>query len=129
MAEQCENGSMKKLNVTVVTVLVVSMLLLGNAAAQQTPAAKAPPSAATKAPAAKTGQGSAAAEKTPTAKSQNGMELKTEKDRLSYAVGLNVGRSLQKDSVDVDPNILVQGLKDALSGGKTLMTEDDARAV
>jgi FKBP-type peptidyl-prolyl cis-trans isomerase FklB len=129
MAKQCENSFMKKLYVTIVTVLAVSLLLLGTAAAQQTPAPKAPPSAAAKAPAAKTGQGSAAAEKTPAAKSASGMELKTEKDKLSYAVGLNVGRSLQKDSVEVDPNVLVQGLKDALAGGKTQMSEDDARGI
>jgi FKBP-type peptidyl-prolyl cis-trans isomerase FklB len=137
MAKQCENSFMKKLFVTIVTVLLVGMLLLGNATAQQTPAAtpsktpaaKASPSAATKAPAAKTGESSAAAEKTPAAKSAGGMELKTEKDKLSYAVGLNVGRSLQKDSVEVDPNVLVQGLKDALAGGKTQMSEDDARGI
>src|SRR6266699_2064992 len=125
MAEQCENGSMKKLNMMAVTVLAVSMILLGSAMAQQTPPAKASPSPAAKAPAAKAGESSPAAEKTPAAKSQNAMNLKTDKDKLSYAVGLNVGRSLQKDSVEVDPNILVLGLKDALAGGKTLMTEDD----
>jgi FKBP-type peptidyl-prolyl cis-trans isomerase FklB len=128
IAKQCENSSMKKLYLTIVNVLAVSLILVGAAAAQQTPAAKAPPSAA-KAPAAKAGQGSAAAEKTPAAKSAGGMELKTEKDKLSYAVGLNVGRSLQKDSVEVDPNVLVQGLKDALAGGKTQMSEDDAKGI
>jgi len=30
--------------------------------------------------------------------------------------------------VDVDPNILVQGLKDALSGGKALLTDDEGKA-
>jgi len=34
-----------------------------------------------------------------------------------------------KDSVEVDPSIVVQGLKDALAGGKTLMTDDEAKAV
>ena len=129
MTERCENGPMTKLNVKIATLMVVSVLLLGNAAAQQTPAPKAPPSAAAKAPAAKSGAGSAAAEKTPAAKSAGAMELKTEKDKLSYAVGLNVGRSLQKDSVEVDPNVLVQGLKDALAGGKTQMSEEDARGI
>jgi FKBP-type peptidyl-prolyl cis-trans isomerase FklB len=35
---------------------------------------------------------------------------------------------LHKQSVPVDPNILLRGLKDALAGGKTAMTEDQARA-
>ncbi len=41
---------------------------------------------------------------------------------------MNVGTSMRKQSVAVDPNILLQGLKAALAGGKTLLTEDEARA-
>jgi len=130
MAEQCENVSMKKLYITAVTILAAGMMLHGNALAQQAPAstpspapaAKAPLSSAAKSPAAKIGQA-------PAAKSKSDVALGTEKDKLSYAIGVNVGRSLQKDSVEVDPSIVVQGLKDALAGGKTLMTDDEAKAV
>jgi FKBP-type peptidyl-prolyl cis-trans isomerase FklB len=121
---------MKKLYVTFVTILVAGLMLHGNALAQQTPAstpspapaAKTSPSPATKTPAAKTGEASAV-------KSKSDATLGTEKDKLSYAIGVNVGRSLQKDSVEVDPSIVVRGLKDALAGGKTLMTDDEAKAV
>ncbi len=41
---------------------------------------------------------------------------------------MNLGTSLHKQSVAVDPNILLRGLKDALAGGKTALTEDQARA-
>ena len=41
---------------------------------------------------------------------------------------MNLGTSLHKQSVPVDPNILARGLKDALAGGKTALTEDQARA-
>jgi FKBP-type peptidyl-prolyl cis-trans isomerase len=41
---------------------------------------------------------------------------------------MNIGRGLHRDSVDVDPNILLQGLKDALGGGKALLTDDEAKA-
>jgi len=129
----------KKLYITAVTMLAAGMTV-GNLRAQQTPAAtppqtpaaKAPQSPAAKAPAAKspaakTGTGTAATGKAPATKSQSATTLATPKDKLSYAIGLNVGRSLQKDSVDVDPTILEQGLRDALSGGKTLMTDEDAR--
>ncbi len=58
----------------------------------------------------------------------NPLVLKTPKDKASYAIGLNVGKSLHKDSVDVDPAILLRGLKDALAGGKTLLTDDEAKA-
>lgn len=56
------------------------------------------------------------------------MTLTTQKDKQSYAIGMNIGKGLHRDSVDVDPNILAQGLKDALAGGKTQMTDDEAKA-
>ena len=108
-------------------------MMLGTACAQQTPAAptpapaaKAPQSPAAKAPAPKTG--SATDGKTPAAKSQSPTTLNTPKDKLSYAIGLNIGRSLQKDDIGVDPEIVAQGFKDALTGGKTLLTDDEAKA-
>ena len=54
--------------------------------------------------------------------------LTTQKDKFSYALGMNLGTNLHKQSVPVDPNILLRGLKDALAGGKTALTEDQARA-
>jgi len=41
---------------------------------------------------------------------------------------MNLGSNLQKQSVPVNPDMLVQGMKDAMSGGKMLLTEDEARA-
>lgn len=132
LSEQCENASMRKLNTTAVTLLLAAgMMLLGNAQAQQTPASTPPP----KAPAAKTGQAPAAktpstAAKTPAtaAKTQSAPALKTQKEKASYAIGMNIGKSLQKDSVDVDPNSFLRGLKDGLAGSKPLLTDDEAKA-
>ena len=67
--------------------------------------------------------GSACARQTSTSS-----DLKTDKDKASYAVGLSVGKSLQRESIDVDPSIVEQGIKDALAGGKTLMTDEEAKA-
>ena len=68
----------------------------------------------------------------PTAKtannSQNAPALQTQKDKVSYAIGMNIGRNLHKDSIDVDPNLLLQGMKDAMAGGKTLLTDDEAKS-
>ena len=50
--------------------------------------------------------------------------LKEQKDKISYAIGSSIGKSLRKDSVDVDPEVILQGLKDALSDGKMLLTEE-----
>jgi FKBP-type peptidyl-prolyl cis-trans isomerase FklB len=55
-------------------------------------------------------------------------ELKTQKDKLSYAIGLDMGNSLKKNELDVDPEVLVKAIKDVFSGGKPLMTDQEARA-
>ncbi len=41
---------------------------------------------------------------------------------------MNLGTSLHRQSVPVDPNVLLRGLKDALAGGKTQLTEEQAKA-
>ena len=56
------------------------------------------------------------------------MTLKTDKEKVSYAIGLSIGKSMKKDSVDVDTAILARGVRDALTGGKTLLTDDEAKA-
>jgi FKBP-type peptidyl-prolyl cis-trans isomerase len=121
---QWDNASMRKLLITSIKTLAAGLLLLGNAHAQQTPAATTPttPAAqAPKAPAAKTGQAARPRTAVPLA-------LKTEKDKFSYALGMNLGSGLHKQSVDVDPAIFLRGLKDGLAAGKTLLTEQEAQA-
>ena len=54
--------------------------------------------------------------------------LKNQKDKVSYGIGMNIGKSLKKDAVDVDIDLLVKGLKDSLSGGQTLMSDEEYRA-
>jgi FKBP-type peptidyl-prolyl cis-trans isomerase FklB len=92
-------------------------------AQQQTPPTKTQPAAP-----AKPQQGTAAKPRTPATKSQP-LTLKTQKDKVSYAMGMNFGTGFRKQSIDIDPAILARGLRDALSNGKTLLTEDEARVV
>jgi FKBP-type peptidyl-prolyl cis-trans isomerase FklB len=54
-------------------------------------------------------------------------QLKTQKDKVSYVVGLDMGNSLKRNMIDVDIEILVTGIKDALSGAKPLMTEQEMK--
>jgi len=54
--------------------------------------------------------------------------LSSSKDKFSYALGLNLGTNFHTNSVEVDPELVLRGLKDGLAGGKALMTEDEARA-
>jgi FKBP-type peptidyl-prolyl cis-trans isomerase FklB len=53
--------------------------------------------------------------------------LKTEKDKLSYAMGMDLGNQLKTRSVDIDPALFARGLTDALAGGKTLLTPEEAK--
>jgi FKBP-type peptidyl-prolyl cis-trans isomerase FklB len=54
--------------------------------------------------------------------------LKTDKEKLSYALGMDLGKQFRTQSVEIDPDLFRQGLGDALSGGKTLLTEEEVRA-
>jgi FKBP-type peptidyl-prolyl cis-trans isomerase FklB len=104
--------------------------------AAKTPAAKASGSQAadSKTPASK-GSGDRAqpstAAKTPThhATTPTPLVLKTEKDKTSYAIGMNIGKSVSKNSVEIDPNIVARGIKDSIAGSKTLLTDDEAKTV
>jgi FKBP-type peptidyl-prolyl cis-trans isomerase FklB len=51
--------------------------------------------------------------------------LKNQKDKVSYIIGMDIGNNLKKQSIDVDPSILAKGVKDALTGGKPLLTEQE----
>ncbi len=54
-------------------------------------------------------------------------ELKTDKEKISYSIGMDIGGNLKRESVEVDPDLLARGLKDSYGGGKTILTEDQAR--
>jgi FKBP-type peptidyl-prolyl cis-trans isomerase FklB len=62
-----------------------------------------------------------------TAFAEEQQALKTQKEKLSYAIGIDMGTSLKKNAIDVDPDMLFKGIKDALSGGKQLMTEQELK--
>ena len=104
----------------------------GVAFAQQTPAPATPAKPAPAAGAqgstpAKPGTASTAKKPAPTAS-----PLVTPKQKASYAIGMNIGKNLgaglKNDGVDVDAASLARGLRDAVSGNKTLLTEDEAKA-
>lgn len=55
--------------------------------------------------------------------------LKTQKDKVSYSIGLDIGRNLKRQGIDVDTQMLARGLRDAVSGGKTLLTDEEMHEV
>src|ERR1700675_5147786 len=118
--------------------LAAGMMLVGDAHTQQTPAASTPSATPPAAPAATTPKAAttakAPAKKTGTAaKSAAAPALTTRKQKFSYALGMNIGSglgaNLKKQSVEVDSTLVSQGLKDAMSGGKTCLRKDEAQAV
>ena len=53
--------------------------------------------------------------------------LKTQKDKVSYSIGMDIGTTLKKQELDVDPAILARGIRDSMSGQKPLMTDQEMR--
>jgi formylglycine-generating enzyme required for sulfatase activity len=53
----------------------------------------------------------------------------TELDKLSYIIGTQVAFSIKKADIEVDPNSLESGLKDAMTGARLAMSEDEMTRV
>jgi FKBP-type peptidyl-prolyl cis-trans isomerase len=112
--------------------LLAAGMLLGNALAQDTPAATTPSAKQTPATAAPAKAQTPAAKKpaaAAAAKTAAPLALTTQKEKFSYAIGMKMGASFKKQAVAVDGNILARGVKDAVAGGKTLLTDEEAQAV
>ena len=58
---------------------------------------------------------------------QDKSQLKDQKDKASYSIGLELGTSLKKGKMDVNTDTLLKGLKDGLSGAKPLLTEEQVK--
>jgi FKBP-type peptidyl-prolyl cis-trans isomerase FklB len=99
------------------TILALGLFALG-ARAQQAPAKAGP----AKSPAS----GAQAAAKAPAADSN---ELKTEKDKTSYAIGMEMGKGVKTQGIDIDSDLLIRGFKDALADKPSLMSDDELRDV
>ena len=54
-------------------------------------------------------------------------QLADEKSRVSYAIGMMTGGQWKAQDIDFDPEIYARGIKDALTGGPTLLTQDEAK--
>jgi FKBP-type peptidyl-prolyl cis-trans isomerase FklB len=121
---------MQKTLTFALNLFVIGLLTSGNLRAQDTPAPKTQSTPAPKSqttPAAKIPGTTPAKPRTATA-TKTPLALKSEKDKVSYAIGVNIGKSMRKDTVDVDPAIFSRGMKDALAGGKLLLTDDEIKA-
>jgi len=49
-------------------------------------------------------------------------------DKTSYALGMNLGKRLKNDSIDVNIDVFIRGMKDAMDdSSKKLMTDQDVK--
>jgi FKBP-type peptidyl-prolyl cis-trans isomerase FklB len=61
--------------------------------------------------------GCTAADKTP--------KLETLMDKVSYSIGLNIGKDFKAQNIEVNPELLARGIKDAISDTKPLLTDEE----
>jgi FKBP-type peptidyl-prolyl cis-trans isomerase FklB len=109
---------MQKSWTLVIQFLAAGVMLTGITTAQQTPAAGQTATPAKK-PASTT-----TAKKTTAAP----LVLKTDKEKESYALGMNFGTGLHQQGMTLDTALVARGMKDAMTGSKTALTEDEAKA-
>jgi FKBP-type peptidyl-prolyl cis-trans isomerase FklB len=58
---------------------------------------------------------------------QENRVLKNQKEKMSYIIGMDIGTNLKKQSIDIEPNIVARGIKDAIAGGKPLLSEQEVQ--
>jgi FKBP-type peptidyl-prolyl cis-trans isomerase FklB len=123
--------SMQKSMTILILLLAAGTMLAGNALAQ-TPAAPAAPtqpsSSAQGTTPAQTAKPATTKKPATAAKPATALTLKTQKEKASYALGMNIGTGFKRQEVPVDPALVARGLRDAMTGAKPLLTDKDAQA-
>jgi FKBP-type peptidyl-prolyl cis-trans isomerase FklB len=55
-------------------------------------------------------------------------QLKDQKDKVSYSIGMQIGFNLSRQKVEVNPDVLAAGIKDAIAG-KPQLTPDQVKEI
>ena len=108
---------------------LAGLLLMGIASAQDNTATPPPKPAQPKSSTQSKTSTVAKKPGTTAAKPATAVALTTQKQKNSYALGMSIGLGFQKQGIDksVDSTLLVRGLRDALTGSKTALTEDEMK--
>lgn len=113
---------MRKAIYNILSTSAAGLFFCGMALAQQSSAPSAQQPSASK-PATTT-----TTPKKPATPAAKPVTLETQKQKASYAIGMNIGRSMKKDGVDIDPELIAKGIKDAMSDAKPLLTDEESKA-
>lgn len=55
--------------------------------------------------------------------------LVTDKDKLSYSIGADLGKNFKNQGIDVNPEALAKGMQDGMSGSQLILTEQQMKDV
>ena len=55
--------------------------------------------------------------------------VKTQKDKISYSIGLDIGRNITNSQIEINIEALTAGLKSVITGTKPLLTEEESKEV
>ncbi|MFH0822636.1 MAG: FKBP-type peptidyl-prolyl cis-trans isomerase [Pseudomonadota bacterium] len=55
------------------------------------------------------------------------LELKTQQDKVNYAIGVNLIGNFKQQGIEIDLDLVIKGMQDALSGGKLLLSNEEIR--
>jgi len=58
---------------------------------------------------------------------QEPTDLKTEQDKVNYGIGVSMARNFKQQGMEVDVNLVMNGMKDELTGKKLLLSDDELR--
>ena len=56
-------------------------------------------------------------------------DLNSQKKKVSYAIGLDIGKNFKARAIDIDMETLIQGLRDAQGGGQPLLNSEEIQKV
>ncbi|HEX8371999.1 MAG TPA: FKBP-type peptidyl-prolyl cis-trans isomerase [Chthoniobacterales bacterium] len=54
--------------------------------------------------------------------------LKTDGDKVSYSIGVDIGSTIKRQGIEINPDTLLQGLKDAYTGNKLALTDEQMKS-
>ena len=54
-------------------------------------------------------------------------KITSEKEKINYSIGYQIGGDFKRQGIELDPDLVVKGIKDALAGAKPLMTQQEMR--
>lgn len=70
-------------------------------------------------------QGQDQGEKTPERKESESVEISTTLDKVSYGIGQNFGKNLTRDELGLNEELLILGIREALAGKKSRLSEEE----